>query len=667
MQVHHDLNQLPSFLHAVVTIGSFDGVHAGHQQIIEQVIGLAKAYHGESVVITFHPHPRQIIYPRDTSLKLLTSTDEKILLLDQLGIDHLVVVPFTVEFSRLSADEYVENFLFGKFRPRCIVVGYDHRFGLNRQGDINYLRWFGKKLGFEVVEIEKQEVDNLAVSSTKIRTALDQGNVETTARLMGHFFLLSGTVVSGNKIGSELGYPTANLDIAQTHKLIPPDGVYAVWAHCQGKRYGGMLYIGIRPTLPGVKKRTIEVNLFDFNKDIYGERIRLELVAHIRDDQTFGDLQGLKEQLAKDKIAAENALKKAPSYEIPFAPQKKWPKAAVVILNYNTRALLEQLIPFALESDYSNMDLYVADNGSTDGSAELVRERFPKVRLIEMPENYGFAAGYNQALEQVEAEYFVLLNTDVEVTPSWLSTLIAEMERDPRIGAAQPKILNYHQRDHFEYAGAAGGWIDVLGYPFCRGRIFGTVEKDEGQYEKIQSVFWATGAALCIRSSLFRQLGGFDPRYFAHLEEIDLCWRLKRAGYKILAVPQSVVYHIGGSTLEYMSPRKTYLNFRNSLITLWKNEPVRKLIWLIPLRLVLDGLAGLLFFFQGNKGHIGSVVRAHWEFYPNMLAIWRERKHYEELIEKVSIHAPMDPGGIYSRSVVWQYFVRGRKYFRKLR
>ncbi|MBK8492025.1 MAG: bifunctional riboflavin kinase/FAD synthetase [Saprospirales bacterium] len=667
MQVHHDLNELPSFRNAVVTIGSFDGVHAGHQQIIGQLIDLAKSYGGESVVVTFHPHPRQIIYPRDTSLRLLTTTDEKILLLEQLGIDHLVVVPFTVAFSQLNADEYVENFLFERFRPRCVVIGYDHRFGLNRQGDINYMRWYGEKLGFEVLEIEKQEVDNLAVSSTKVRNALDTGSVETAARFLGHYFLLSGTVVNGNKIGSELGYPTANLDIAQPQKLIPPDGVYAVWVHGQGKRYGGMLYIGNRPTLPGQKNRTIEVNLFDFNKDIYGERLRLELVAHIRGDQTFKGLEALKEQLGKDKKASEKALSQAPEYSIPFAPKKVWPKAAVVLLNYNTRNLLEQLLPAVLKSDYPNMDLYVADNGSTDGSAALVREQFPEVRLIELPENYGFAAGYNRALEQVECDYFVMLNTDVEVTPSWLSILIVEMERDPRVGAAQPKILDFKRRDQFEYAGAAGGWIDALGYPFCRGRIFGTVEKDEGQYNKIQSVFWATGAAFCIRASLFRQLGGFDPRYFAHLEEIDLCWRLKRAGYKILAVPQAAVYHIGGGTLDYQSPRKTYLNFRNNLITLWKNEPVRKLCWLIPLRLVMDGMAGMLFLVQGKKGHIFSVIQAHWHFYPKMWAIWKDRKHYEELIQKVSIHASMDTGGIYPGSVVWQYFVKGRKYFKRLK
>ena len=667
MQVHHDLNELPSFRNAVITIGSFDGVHAGHQQIIGQLNDLAKRYEGESVLITFHPHPREVIYPRDESLQLLTTTDEKILLLDQLGIDHLVVVPFSVEFSQLRADEYVENFLYTHFKPACVVIGYDHRFGLNRQGDISYLRWFGLKLGFEVVEIEKQKVDNLAVSSTKIRKALAKAKVGKAARFMNHYFMLSGTVVSGDKIGSKLGFPTANLEIAKPQKLIPPDGVYAVWAHYQGRRYGGMLYIGSRPTLPDKKNRAIEVNLFNFNKDIYGDRLRLELVCHIRGDQEFIGLDALKEQLAKDKVASEKALKEAPKYKIPFDPKREWPHAAVVLLNYNTRDLLEKLLPRVLASDYPNQEVYVADNGSSDDSLALLKEKFPEVKRIELPENFGFAGGYNRALEKIEADYFVLLNTDVEVTPSWLSPLIQEIERDPKVGAVQPKILDYTQRDLFEYAGAAGGWIDKLGYPFCRGRIFGTVEKDNGQYDKIQSVFWATGAAFCIRASLFKKLGGFDPQYFAHMEEIDLCWRLKRAGYKILAVPRSTVYHMGGGTLDYHSPVKTYLNFRNSLITLWKNVPVRKLLWLIPVRLILDGASGLLFLVQGKYAHIWSIVRAHWHFFPKMRSIWQQRKHYDELIQKVSIQEQMDPSGMYSRSVVWQYFVKGRKYFRKLK
>lgn len=666
MQVHHNLNDLPAFRHAVVTIGSFDGVHAGHQRIIEQITGLAREYGGESVVVTFHPHPRQVIYPKDQGIQLLTTTEEKILLMEQLEVDHLVIVPFTVEFSQLSADEYVEKFLYGRFRPKCVVIGYDHRFGLNRQGDINYLRWYSEKLGFEVREIEKQEVDNLAVSSTKVRKALEAGDVEMAARFLNHHYLISGKVVHGNKIGSDIGFPTANIEPSQPEKLIPPDGVYAVRVYHKELRYGGMLYIGNRPTLPGRKARAIEVNIFDFNQKIYGEDLRLELISRIRGDQAFENLEKLTAQLGRDQTASLEALEQGPRYELPFVKSQLWPKAAVVLLNYNTKGLLEKLIPFVLASGYPNMEVWVADNGSSDGSGDLVREQFPQVRLIELPENYGFAEGYNRALERVEADYFVLLNTDVEVTPNWLTHLIREMERDPVIGAVQPKILDYKQRDHFEYAGAAGGWIDSLGYPFCRGRIFGTVEKDEGQYDDPQNLFWASGAAFCIRAGLFRQLGGFDPRYFAHLEEIDICWRLRRAGYKVLALPQSVVYHMGGGTLAYMSPRKTYLNFRNSLITILKNERRRKLLWLIPLRLIMDGLAGALFFVQGQRSHIISIIRAHWHFFPNLPELWRDRKKYEQLIKKASI-APLEEGdGVLKGSVVWQYFVRGRRSFGKL-
>jgi riboflavin kinase/FMN adenylyltransferase len=663
MQVHHDLNDLPVFRHAVVTIGSFDGVHAGHQRIIEQVIALASEYGGESVVVTFHPHPRQVIYPKDSGIQLLTTLEEKTALLGRLGVDHLVVVPFTVEFSQLNADEYVEKFLYGRFRPRCVVIGYDHRFGLNRQGDINYLHWYSERLGFEVREIEKQEIDNLAVSSTKIRNALMAGDVALAARFLNHYYPLTGTVVAGNQIGSDLGFPTANLDLGSPDKLIPPDGVYAVRVFHRERQYGGMLYIGHRPTLPGKKARSIEVNIFHFDEKIYGDKLRVELVAHIRGDQTFENLEDLKAQLKRDEGASRHALEAAPE----FVRMTDKPRAAVVLLNFNTRSLLEKLLPSVLATTYPNTAVYVADNGSSDGSLELVAERFPAVKTIALPQNYGFAEGYNRAMEQVDADYYVLLNTDVEVKPDWLGLLIEEMERNPHIAAAQPKMLDYNRRDHFEYAGASGGWIDSLGYPFCRGRIFGTVEKDEGQYDDLHRVFWASGAAFCIRAHLFRELGGFDPRYFAHLEEIDLCWRLNRAGYEVLAVPQAVVYHMGGGTLAYMSPKKTYLNFRNSLITIFKNEPVHKLLWLLPLRLVMDGLAGLLFFVQGQRHHIISIIQAHWDFFPHMRAIWKDRKKYDRLIENISIPGGKTGEGVLRGSVVWEYFLRGRKSFRELK
>ncbi|MCB0641443.1 MAG: glycosyltransferase family 2 protein, partial [Phaeodactylibacter sp.] len=219
----------------------------------------------------------------------------------------------------------------------------------------------------------------------------------------------------------------------------------------------------------------------------------------------------------------------------------------------------------------------------------------------------------------------------------------------------------------FEHAGAAGGWMDYLGYPFCRGRLFNTVEKDEGQYDQKQEIFWASGAAFVMRGALFHQLGGFDGDYFAHLEEIDLCWRLKRAGFKILCVPASTVYHLGGGTLDYESPHKTYLNFRNSLFTLIKNESRRKLLWLIPTRLVMDGLAAALFLLQGKTKHIRAILRAHWGFYKGFRKFWAKRRHYEDLIQKVSISPKANRKGIYPRSIVWQYYVMGRKQFKNLK
>jgi riboflavin kinase/FMN adenylyltransferase len=302
MRVFNDLNDLPDFQNAVVTIGSFDGVHLGHQQILERVKGLARQCEGESIVITFHPHPRLVIYPRDNTLQLITSIDEKVDLMRRYGIDNVVVVPFTVEFSQQSADEYIQKFLVETFHPRYIVIGYDHRFGLNRQGDINYLKWHGEQSGYEVVEIGKHEVEDIAVSSTKIRKALEQGAVDQAQRLLGHYFFLTGTVVHGNKIGKKLGFPTANLDLNNRHKLLPPTGIYAVYAYHKGQRYGGMLYIGDRPTLKEYQNKTIEVNLFDFDKDIYGDKLRLELVARTRDDEAFAGLDQLSERLAQDRL-----------------------------------------------------------------------------------------------------------------------------------------------------------------------------------------------------------------------------------------------------------------------------------------------------------------------------------------------------------------------------
>lgn len=664
MRVFNDLNDLPDFQNAVVTIGSFDGVHQGHQQILGRVKRLARQSDGESIVITFHPHPRLVIYPKDDSLQLITSIDEKVDLLRRYGIDNVVVVPFTVEFSQQSADEYIQKFLVGKFQPRYIVIGYDHRFGLNRQGDIHYLKWHGQKSGYEVVEIGKHEVEDIAVSSTKIRKALETGAVDKARRLLGHYFTLTGTVVHGNKIGKKLGFPTANLDINNRHKLLPPAGIYAVYAHHRGQRYGGMLYIGDRPTLKEYQNKTIEVNLFDFDKDIYGDKMRLELVARTRDDEAFEGLSQLSQKLAEDRRETRAIIAELERGAEPPAPPA--PPIAIVILNYNGRAYLEQFLPTVLDSTYGNFEVIVADNGSTDDSLAFLAEAYPELRCINLKANYGFAEGYNQALQQVDAPYYLLLNSDVEVTPGWLEPLAELMERDPTVGAVQPKILAQQDRNRFEYAGAAGGWLDNLGYPFCRGRIFSVTEPDHGQYDELQEVFWATGAAFLVRSQLFHQLGGFDGGYFAHSEEIDLCWRIKRAGYKVMARPRSVVYHVGGGTLSYNTPRKAFLNFRNSLFTLVKNETPGRLAWILPARLLLDGVAGLLFLSQGKFSHILSILRAHWSFLGQWRATLRKRQAAQERIEKASISNTPNLAGRYGGSIVWAFYARGRHAFKNL-
>ena len=668
MRIFYDLNDLPKFKNAVITIGSFDGVHSGHQKILERINHLAEDIGGESVVITFHPHPRLVVYPKDDSLRLLTTIKEKTLFFERYNIDNVVIVPFTIEFSQISADEYVQRFLVEKFRPYFIVIGYDHRFGLNRQGDISFLKWHSKKNNFKVIEIEKYELENIAVSSTKIRKAIEKGNVKTAGKLLNHYYTLTGTVISGQKIGHSIGFPTANILINDKYKLIPPNGVYAVFVHHQQERYEGMLYIGKRPVLKNHHNRTIEVNIFNFDKNIYGDPLHLELIDFVRNDAHFEHLEALSKQLEKDKQQVEMILQKIIAAEnLPSPPPQLEAKVAIVILNYNGKKYLKQFLPSVLNSTYPRYKVYVADNGSTDDSLIFLKNHFPRVRRIDLKKNYGFAEGYNKALQQVSADYYVLLNSDVEVAPNWIEPIIELMEKDKTIAACQPKILSYYRKTHFEYAGASGGWIDQWGYPFCRGRIFSVIEKDEGQYNDTQEIFWASGAALFIRPNLFHEVGGFDGDHFAHLEEIDLCWRLKRAAYKIMVCPDSIVYHVGGGTLNYNTPRKAYLNFRNSLYTLVKNEEKDQLLWLIPWRMILDGLAGLLFFVQGKWLHIFSIIRAHWTFLPHLSILIKKRRIYQEKINRISINASGNNyTGRYTQSIVWQFYSKGKRFFREL-
>lgn len=300
-------------------------------------------------------------------------------------------------------------------------------------------------------------------------------------------------------------------------------------------------------------------------------------------------------------------------------------KTALVILNYNGVKFLEKFLPSVIGHSSGDAEIWVADNCSTDGSVELLEEKFKDVNIIQNQSNGGYATGYNVALRQIKADYYILLNSDIEVTANWIPPVIELMESDSTIGACQPKIRSYSQKDKFEYAGASGGYIDKLGYPFCRGRIFQSLENDEGQYDDPTEVFWATGACMFVRASVFHELGGFDDDFFAHMEEIDFCWRMKGSGHKVMVCPSSLVYHVGGGTLPVGSARKTYLNFRNNFVLLYKNLPSDKLFSVLIIRLFLDGLAGIKFLVEGGFPDFIAVIRAHIYFYRNWSRIRKKR------------------------------------------
>lgn len=332
------------------------------------------------------------------------------------------------------------------------------------------------------------------------------------------------------------------------------------------------------------------------------------------------------------------------------------PSVAVVILNWNGRKLLEEFLPSVTRFS-TGAQIIVADNASNDESVNFLKINYPEVRIIQNDRNYGFAKGYNVALQEVNAEYYILLNSDAEVTESWLDYLIRFMSANPSIGAAQPKIKDRNKKNDFEYAGAAGGFIDKWGYPFCRGRIFNDLETDVGQYDDAKEVFWATGACMAIKSNVFKEAGKFDDDFFAHMEEIDLCWRIKNLGYKIYCVPQSVVYHVGGGTLNKYSPGKTYLNFRNNLMMMIKNLPSKKLFRTILIRLILDGAAAIRFLFDKNGfRHFSAVARAHFYIYSNFGRLKKKRK----LLKQKQVHS------IYTKSIVYEHFILGKKRFSEL-
>jgi GT2 family glycosyltransferase len=336
-------------------------------------------------------------------------------------------------------------------------------------------------------------------------------------------------------------------------------------------------------------------------------------------------------------------------------------RIAVVILNWNGLHYLQRFLPLVCRySDLPDTRIFVVDNGSIDGSVVFVQQAFPDVNLMTYEMNLGFAPGYFKALQQIDASYYVLLNSDVEVTPHWLVPLYKNMEEDPMIGASMPKLRAYDQKQYFEYAGASGGFIDRFGYPFCRGRILNSIEQDLGQYDDSREIFWASGACMFIRASAYHKAGGLDSEFFAHMEEIDLCWRLKRLGYTIMAVPQSTVYHVGGGTLPNNNPHKLYLNYRNNLFLLFKNLSICQLFPLIFLRMLLDCLSALVYLGSGSGAFFIAVVRAHLAFIRRIPLLIKKRREFTGTIHSIKIKE------IYPGSILIDFFIRKKRCFDQL-
>lgn len=328
-------------------------------------------------------------------------------------------------------------------------------------------------------------------------------------------------------------------------------------------------------------------------------------------------------------------------------------KIAVVILNWNGVKLLEQFLPSVIQFS-EGASIYVADNDSTDNSVDFVTENFPTVKIVKNSGNHGFAKGYNDALKHIDAEIFALVNSDIEVTENWLKPIIETFDTENQTAIIQPKILDFKNKEYFEYAGAAGGFIDKFGYPFCRGRIFETIEKDNGQFDDNIEIFWASGACFFIRKKVFQELGGFDESFFAHQEEIDLCWRASNEGHIIKYNCKSVVYHVGGATLQQGNPKKTYLNFRNSLLMMVKNLPRRRLFFVIFFRMILDGIAGIRFLTQGKVGHTFAILKAHFSFYCLSLKYIGKRKDFQ--IQQYYM----------VKSIVFLYYIRKLTLFKEI-
>ncbi|MGK0420618.1 MAG: GT2 family glycosyltransferase [Polaribacter sp.] len=331
-------------------------------------------------------------------------------------------------------------------------------------------------------------------------------------------------------------------------------------------------------------------------------------------------------------------------------------KTAIIILNWNGQKLLEQFLPSVVNFSSELAEIYIADNASTDSSIKFVNKFYPSIKIIENTTNEGYAKGYNDALADVDADIYCLLNSDVEVTKDWLKPILEVFKKEEKTAIIQPKLLDFKDKTKFEYAGGAGGFLDIYGYPYCRGRVFNDLETDNGQFNDVSDIFWASGACLFIRSKIYHQLDGLDEDYFAHQEEIDLCWRTQNIGYKVKYVGTSTVFHLGGATLQETNPQKTYLNFRNSLLNVVKNVPKKWFLFVVFSRLILDGIAGIKFLIELRPVHTFAILRAHISFYKNFFKFLAKRKKLQKK-QDYNLHT----------SIVWQYFILGRKKFKDLK
>ena len=640
--MHDGVEDLPQITRAVVTIGSYDGVHLGHRKILRQLVDTAQECDGEAVVISFDPHPRLLLYPEQTDLKLLSDRQEKIRVLRKLGVDHVVFVRFDKEFSEQSPESYVRDFLIGRFSPSAIIIGYDHKYGKDRAGDIDLMSKITTEHGVDLQVIEKHDADHLKISSSRIRQSLQIGKVKEAADLLGRPYRIAGSVAMGDQIGRTIGYPTANLVARSTHTLLPAAGIYVTDTVIDGQRYPSMSYLGDRPALEHDDSYRLETHVLDYDSDLYGREIAIDFLCKLRDDSGFESMEKLQRQLQDDERATR-------------AHHATRVSTCAIILNYNGLAHLQTYLPAINSAIPDSDELIIVDNASTDGSVAWLQEHHPEIRLMIWEKNHGFAGGYKRALEVIQSDYYVLINSDLRFAQPWYRSIITEMEKNAQIGASQCKVLSLRDPDVFEYAGAAGGYMDRWLYPFCRGRILDYCEKDLGQYDTRERIFWATGAAMVVRASAYHEVGGLDEDFFAHQEEIDLCWRLQRSGYEIHYFPDEQVYHLGGGTLSYGSTFKTYLNFRNSIVLLIKNQ---KKAWLALLlwRMVLDGVAAAKFLLSAQPAHSWAVLRAHGYIYTHLGSLLKKRRDLKAQLDTKEASAVIHGRKPYS--IIWNYYIK---------